>query len=134
MKLFVSLLKCNSLINTSVFLKIIVRDIEGVTAINLFSQPDLSNPLCGLRNVPIKIKYPNKCFAKSYEDRLVLSPIKPPIRSKPSNRVIWGWNVRHRESPWTVQITKREGRIHWDMCTGVLITMQHILTAAHCWE
>ena len=62
-----------------------------------------------------------------------------PITSirRPFTRVLGGRDVKYRESPWTVQIVKTRYLLNIDigydnLCTGSLLTMRHILTAAHC--
>ena len=111
----------------------------------MFSKPNLTKRSftgqnCGLRYEPYKliIKYPGNCFLNriSYLELLELNPgeyndniIK--------NRITGGEEVVDRESPWTVQIAyqvKYEIAIgrHKHYCTGVLITLKHVLTAAHC--
>ena len=112
-------------------------------SIDLFSLPDLENPIipqkwrdfCGFRYLPKKITYNTTCFKNSYPDKTTFGE----YIEKPSNRIVGGRNVTKHESPWTVQIVlKYFDNGHYVMdthrCTGVFLTMRHILTSGHCWE
>ena len=77
-----------------------------VTTIRLYNQTGLTTVICGIQKLPQRTK------------RIVGGRVSPPGR--------WPWMV-------LVMVTPRNKTI-WDSlyCGGVLITNQHILTAAHC--
>ena len=100
--------------------------------------------MCGFRYVPQKITFNKKCFGNTSEDRWIPNLITSMknLTQLPENRVLGGRDVFYRESPWTVQIAKKNFDVNkmsiltqvddTPLCTGVLLTMRHILTAAHC--
>ncbi len=45
--------------------------------------------------------------------------------------IIGGQNANRNEYPWQVSLTSRSGNGR-PFCGGILITYQHVLTAAHC--
>ena len=123
-----------------------------------FSLPDLKNPLiperwrnlCGFRYRPYQqtIRY-NPCRMRSIPDREVFTPhreLDEPPRwagvpwgsSQPSSRGLYSRDVTYREAPWVVQLVmhfyNENGAFlgYLNQCSGVLITMRHILTAGHC--
>ena len=109
----------------------------------MFYRPDLSHPKitnrCGLRFNPfeIKVKFPINCFLHSINnitvfdiERHIMNDLNT-IRS----RITGGELTEYRESPWTVHIAIKDGFFRTDHhCTGVLLTLKYILTAAHCFE
>ena len=110
----------------------------------MFSKPNLSEPsitgkYCGLRYEPFeyKIEYINECFLHTINSTYIIDVYSgsKSVISNTESRITGGQDVVERESPWTVQIHAilmikptpvAKG------CTGVLITLRHILTAAHC--
>ena len=114
----------------------------------LFGEPDTNvteiplkvRQLCGFRYIPYQrqIKFTDKCFG-SHIVKNVTEQYKPRTRiSSQSSRMINGVNAEMHESPWTVQIARYKKGFWFTKdeyiyrCTGVLITLKHILTAAHC--
>ena len=107
---------------------------------NIVYIPEEVRQLCGFRYIPYQrqIKFSEKCFGFNFVKNVT-------ERDKPKQKHIQHWpriqngvNAEMNESPWTVQIARYEkGFIFTDdeyhyRCTGVLITLKHILTAAHC--
>ena len=127
-------------INESVFIKYLFNDPD----LEAEEIPEKWRQLCGFRYLPYErhINYRSKCFAtdlvrnfsESYRHKRRLSR----FLWFPIPKVQHGVNAKDHESPWIVQIALKKYKyfgLSYDYhhrCTGVLITMKHILTAAHC--
>jgi len=113
----------------------------------LFAEPDLNvkeidekwRHLCGYRFIPFErhIKFNSKCFGSERVINITEN-YKLDEKSAYYHRIIHGIGAEQNESPWTVQFARREKLLGFNLgtiqpkCTGVLITMRHILTSAHC--
>ena len=93
-------------------------------------------PECGLGGVPkyIDIPYQKGCFPTNYvrysnKSTMVIGRQYSEHKiSKTLSRIYLGRDAVTGESPWTVLIRKKDGI----ECSGVLVTFQWVLTAAHC--
>ena len=129
----------------------LLRINESVIIKYLFNDPDLEaeeipekwRQMCGYRYLPYErhINYRSKCFAtdlvrnfsENYRQKRLLSG----LLWHSTTRIVHGVNAEVHESPWTVQFSERHDIFGWFVsynrgCSGVLVTMRHILTAAHC--
>ena len=52
----------------------------------------------------------------------------------PSARIFNGPDAEYGEAPWTVYLEFRRFGLYSQSCTGVLITFEWVLTAAHCFD
>ena len=105
--------------------------------LNITEIPENVKHLCGYKQIPFErvIKFSHKCFGTEFTKN-ISELKKPDIKDAwPSMRIMNGIDADMHESPWTVQLAEFGGRFADDYhyrCTGVLITLKHILTAAHC--
>ena len=117
--------------------------------------PSRVTALCGQRffRFPIKIEYNKECFINSYELKYWVQPVRNQSdKLKPQSRIPifdeWGpsmddyENQTPNEAPWSVRLVReystrsKDGktwpRVLQTVCSGVLISMKHIMTAKYC--
>ena len=106
---------------------------EGTAQLNLID--------CGLRYVP-KVHnitaHNNNCYANKYNSNIVIDYRVPIDVPSPQQRVYLGTNVEIGEAPWVVLVyDEKAWYTPWNpnfICAGVLITLEWVLTSAHCIE
>ena len=81
-----------------------------------------------------------KCFRNKNQNKTVFDLRGVMYLRENKNRIVFGWNADYHEAPWAVYI-RQQIKIFEDdtgttlgFCTGVLITFQWVLTAAHCYS
>ena len=94
---------------------------------------------CGLQYVPTvyDITFPEKCFNNEYNSNIVFDYRAVTRVESPQTRMYGGTSVELGEVPWVVLFRDvKEWWLNWGedkyMCSGVLITLEWVLTAAHC--
>ena len=114
----------------------------------IFNAPDLTSDyiprnvtkMCGQRFIrhPISIDFNKKCFRNSLDMQYLTEVFGNIDISKPGSRVLGGVDAHPNEAPWAVRLAKRysvfhgKGRVYTHKCSGVLITLKHIITAKEC--